>query len=70
MNTSVPSGPCIVTERRNRSDRRRNEGLRGERSGYQRRVSPDRRLNNISVEWIPFSHIHVHPVARFVFGRR
>ena len=34
-----------------------------------RRFTPDRRLNNIAVEWIPFSHVHLHPVARLVFSR-
>jgi len=29
---------------------------------YDHRVRPDRRLNNISVEWIPFSEVILHPI--------
>jgi hypothetical protein len=26
-------------------------------------------LNNIAVEWIPITHIHIHPIARLVFSK-
>jgi len=31
---------------------------------YNRRMQPDRRLNNILAEWIPFDEIALHPVVR------
>ena len=31
---------------------------------YNRRVTPDRRLNNISVEWVPISEVNMHPDLR------
>jgi hypothetical protein len=31
---------------------------------YNRRVRPDRRLNNISVEWIPLAEDKLHPAMR------
>jgi len=34
-----------------------------------RRIRPDRRLNNIKVEWIPIRHISIHPATRLVFSR-
>lgn len=34
-----------------------------------RRIRPDRRLNNIKVEWIPIRHINIHPATRLVFSR-
>jgi hypothetical protein len=33
----------------------------------ERRVRPDRRLNNISVEWIPFDEVKTHPSTRGAF---
>ena len=32
-----------------------------------RRVRPDRRLNNISVEWIPFDEVNSHPITKDAF---
>jgi hypothetical protein len=43
-----------VTERRTRQQKYR----------HDRRVRPDRRLNNISVEWIPFSEVPLRPAIR------
>jgi hypothetical protein len=39
--------------------------------GYpkDRRVRADRRLNDISVEWIPFDEVHSHPSTRDAFSR-
>lgn len=31
---------------------------------YDRRVQPDRRLNNISVEFIPIGEVTLHPTLR------
>jgi hypothetical protein len=43
-----------VTERRTREQKWR----------HNRRVRPDRRLNNIDVEWIPFSEVASHSTIR------
>jgi hypothetical protein len=59
-----------MNERRKNDDRRGYFRMKDRTERCNRRVSPDRRLNNIEVEWIPFSHIHTHPVARLVFNRR
>jgi hypothetical protein len=45
---------------RNVADRRINEQKRSQ----NRRTRPDRRLNNILVEWIPFGEIALHPAIR------
>jgi hypothetical protein len=34
----------------------------------ERRLRPDRRLNSISVEWIPFNEVYFHPITRDAFG--
>ena len=70
MDTSVPSGSSNVTERRKKPDRRDFNNRKDARSKCQRRVNPDRRVNSISVEWIPFSDAQKHPVSRFMFSRR
>ena len=49
-----------VTERRTREQRWR----------HDRRVRPDRRLNNISVEWIPFSEVASHSTIREALFKR
>jgi hypothetical protein len=36
---------------------------------HNRRVRPDRRLNNISVEWIPFSQVALRPAIRDSLSR-
>jgi hypothetical protein len=41
------------------SDRRRREQI----WLNDRRVRPDRRLNNIAVEWIPFADVKLHPIV-------
>jgi hypothetical protein len=46
--------------RRNTTDRRIHE----QKWRHDRRVRPDRRLNSISVEWIPFSEVISHPTIR------
>jgi hypothetical protein len=48
------------------SDRRTKEHKRR----FDRRVRPDRRLNNISVEWIPFSEVTSHPTIREALSSR
>ena len=45
---------------RNLTDRRIHE----QRWRHDRRVCPDRRLSNISVEWIPFSEVTLGPDIR------
>lgn len=59
-----------MSERRTKQERRRLE-VNFERCGkHNRRVSPDRRLNNIAAVWIPINHIYVHPLTRDVFGKQ
>jgi len=43
--------------RRKITDRR----IQEQKLPYDHRVRPDRRLNNISVEWIPISEVTLHP---------
>ena len=52
-----------------KSDRRKTTDRRREIISWpkDRRVRPDRRLNNISVEWIPFNEVSSHPVTRDAF---
>jgi len=58
-----------MNERRKPQDRRHND-LESERKGKcSRRISPDRRLNSISAEWIPINHIYLHPLTRNVFNK-
>jgi hypothetical protein len=55
-----------MKERRFRLDRRSNN-LTQERSVFcNRRRFPDRRLNNISAEWIPMTLLRTHPVSEYV----
>jgi len=58
-----------VTERRKSADRRAYDRQKDRTGKYNRRTSPDRRINNILVEWIPLNHVHVHPHTRSAFGR-
>ena len=53
----------MKSDRRNTTDRRREIIL----WPNDRRVRPDRRLNNISVEWIPFNEVSSHPITRDAF---
>jgi hypothetical protein len=52
-----------------KSDRRKTTDRRIEIITWpnDRRVRPDRRLNNISVEWIPFNEVYSHPITRDAF---
>jgi len=59
-----------VKERRKSRDRRTYDQTRDRTGKCNRRTSPDRRLNNISVEWIPINHIHLHPLTRLAFNRK
>jgi hypothetical protein len=59
-----------MNERRKPQDRRSND-IESKRSGkFNRRISPDRRLNSISAVWIPINHIYLHPLTRNVFNKR
>ena len=53
-------------DRRNTTDRRIHE----QKWRHDRRVRPDRRLNSISVEWIPFSDVTAHPATQGVLSCR
>jgi hypothetical protein len=58
-----------MNERRKHADRR-NFAEKYQRSAKcDRRNSPDRRLNNISAEWVAINHVNVHPVTRLVFSK-
>lgn len=52
-----------------KSDRRKIVDRRRETISWpnDRRVRPDRRLNNISAEWIPFNEVYSHPDTRDAF---
>jgi len=52
-------------DQRNTTDRRIHE----QKWRHDRRVCPDRRLSNISVEWIPFSQIPFRPAIRESLSR-
>jgi hypothetical protein len=58
-----------MNERRNTTERRGNDQQQDRLFKCNRRTQPDRRLNNIKVEWIPISHINIHPVTRLVFSK-
>jgi hypothetical protein len=58
-----------MNERRNTTERRGNDLQQDRLFKCNRRIQPDRRLNNIKVELIPISHINIHPVTRLVFNK-
>ncbi len=57
-----------MKDRRKKTDRRLYGREQDRIDRCNRRMSPDRRLNNIRVEWIPLNHIHLHPKTRSVFS--
>jgi hypothetical protein len=59
-----------MNERRKTIERRGYNQQQDRLFKCNRRVQPDRRLNNIKVEWIPINHINIPPVTRLVFSRR
>ena len=58
-----------MSDRRNTTERRANDQQQDRLFKCNGRIQPDRRLNNILVEWIPISHINIHPMPRLVFSR-
>ena len=58
-----------MRERREKIDRRANDHQQDRLFKCNRRIRPDRRLNNIAIEWIPMEHIMLHPATRLVFSR-
>jgi len=58
-----------MDDRRKTAERRANDQQQDSLFNCNKRTRPDRRLNNIMVEWIPISHINIHPVMRLVFSR-
>jgi hypothetical protein len=54
-----------MKERRKQKDRRGYGKPKSAVCGHSR--FPDRRLNNISVEWIPLGLVHSHPLTHRVF---
>ena len=59
-----------MKERRKTTDRRANDYRQDSQYRCNRRIRPDRRLNNIVIEWIPMEHILLHPATRLVFSRK
>jgi hypothetical protein len=58
-----------MRERREKTDRRANDYKQDCLFKCNRRIRPDRRLNNIATEWIPMEHILLHPATRLVFSK-
>jgi hypothetical protein len=54
-----------MNERRKQKDRRGYGKPKSGTCGHSR--FPDRRLNSISVEWIPMGLVHSHPMTHRVF---
>jgi hypothetical protein len=54
-----------MKERRKQQDRRSYGKPKTAVCGHSR--FPDRRLNSISVEWIPMGLVHDHPLTKRVF---
>jgi len=59
-----------MRERRKDTDRRANDCRQDQLYRCNRRIRPDRRLNNIVTEWIPMEHILLHPTTRLIFSRK
>jgi hypothetical protein len=53
-----------TVDRRKGTDRR----TQNLKLSYDRRVKPDRRLNNISAEWIPIDEVALQPTLREAFS--
>ena len=60
---SFDKGCGTSDDRRKITDRRKQQLA----WSNDRRLRPDRRLNNISVEWIPFNEVSIHPITRDAF---
>jgi hypothetical protein len=58
-----------MKEHRKYTDRRNFSLKYGRSAKCDRRCLPDRRLNNISAEWVPINHVNIHPVTRLVFSK-
>jgi hypothetical protein len=58
-----------MSNRRKIIDRRANNLKLDKAYPYNRRYRPCRRLNNISVKWIPMETLKRHPVIWFKFHR-
>ncbi len=56
-------------ERRIKLDRRSGSIEKERLFPCDRRRMPDRRLNNIAVEWIPIEKAGKHPMLRFMFWK-
>lgn len=59
-NGMLKSQVGVNVDQRKVTDRR----IREQKWRHDRRVRPDRRINNISVEWIPFSEVSLRPAIR------
>jgi hypothetical protein len=59
-----------MRDRRHTRERRGHDAQNERAWRHSRRSQPDRRLNNIKVEWIPINHINIHPATRLVFSRK
>jgi hypothetical protein len=52
-----------MNDRRKTADRRSFNTRQDKAYPNNRRRFPDRRLNNISAEWVPLNHVHNHPAT-------
>ena len=58
-----------MNDRRIITERRANDLKQDRLFRCSKRAQPDRRLNNIKVEWIATSRLHAYPQMRLVFSR-
>ncbi len=56
-----------MNERRKIEERRSNDRRTDRADKNNRRTCPDRRINNIQVEWVPMTSVRLHPLTRKVF---
>jgi len=52
-----------MKDRRKSTDRRSFNTKQEQACSNNRRRFPDRRLNNISAEWVPLNQVHNHPAT-------
>ena len=62
-------GIITMKERRKHADRRGSNFKKDCQFRCNRRFRADRRLNSIKAEWIPISHVNLHPATRLIFSK-
>jgi hypothetical protein len=58
-----------MEDRRKSPDRRSFNAKQEQACSNNRRRFPDRRLNNISAEWVPLDQVHDHPATGTLLAR-